>query len=549
MNKLREELTGVGGVTGLGYSGDLAVDDDNGYRGTNAMSYVDENGNHLEQLRVSHINHHNKHLGFRAFDPTRIGAMKNFHHHDKKHLHEKITEKTSTSDVIHDFVHSKNKKFKGDSKKQRIKRALGAYYSMHKEEKLDELFDTPKGKERGKEYVRKSGLQMYQLGRDDQDDIKRRNNLESNPKMDDKGKDGDKVRKMHGDTMKRLTRNWRMMKNRTKYVPKALDKLTKEEALNEISNKLAQRYYDKAMSTDFSKEHGIVNNPKGKPTAFNRLIGVNRAVARGAKPEWKTPDFESPKKINSLAHIMRKKVRPYGEDPKPTEKKTGRGVGRLYKLKDKFKAQIDALDYPIRLTTPQIREPDMFWQGPEYPPDREAVKTIAKRDRAQGKLDKVVAKINQYGDRPDTPKKKNIISPNEQKQFRITKNYNVPGKKILAKEEMLDEAISKSKRKITFNAHKRKRKAKKEMNDFDPRRMLAAHNRKAAHNDANKNRVNEETTMDIRETISEAIINMLDKNYVNMKENFEAVLNAKAVERLDEMKREIASTYFASDEE
>lgn len=60
---------------------------------------------------------------------------------DKKKLNEVITKKTPAGKVIDDFVHSKNKMFKGDSKKQRIKRALGAYYSIHKEnaEQIDEL--------------------------------------------------------------------------------------------------------------------------------------------------------------------------------------------------------------------------------------------------------------------------------------------------------------------------------------------------------------------------------------------------------------------------
>ena len=36
-------------------------------------------------------------------------------------------------DYIHDFVHSKNKKFKNDTKKKRIKRALAAYYNSGKD--------------------------------------------------------------------------------------------------------------------------------------------------------------------------------------------------------------------------------------------------------------------------------------------------------------------------------------------------------------------------------------------------------------------------------
>ena len=106
--KLKEELTSVSGITGLGYtSSSPAINTDEldpkGYRGTNMMAYNDENGNRLELLKVAHIKHHNKQLGFQAFDPKRIGAMKNF-----QELNETITKKTPVSSVIHDFVHSKN---------------------------------------------------------------------------------------------------------------------------------------------------------------------------------------------------------------------------------------------------------------------------------------------------------------------------------------------------------------------------------------------------------------------------------------------------------
>lgn len=57
---------------------------------------------------------------------------------DKKKLDEVLTKKTPAGKVIDDFVHSKNKMFKGDSKKQRIKRALGAYYDKHPEKSKNE---------------------------------------------------------------------------------------------------------------------------------------------------------------------------------------------------------------------------------------------------------------------------------------------------------------------------------------------------------------------------------------------------------------------------
>jgi hypothetical protein len=57
----------------------------------------------------------------------------------KKKLNEILTKKTPVGKVISDFVKSDAPTFSRDSKKQRIKRALGAYYSMHKEESLDEV--------------------------------------------------------------------------------------------------------------------------------------------------------------------------------------------------------------------------------------------------------------------------------------------------------------------------------------------------------------------------------------------------------------------------
>ena len=51
----------------------------------------------------------------------------------KESLKEVLTKATPVKDVVHDFVHSKNPKFAKDNTKQRIKRALGAWYGMHPE--------------------------------------------------------------------------------------------------------------------------------------------------------------------------------------------------------------------------------------------------------------------------------------------------------------------------------------------------------------------------------------------------------------------------------
>jgi len=52
---------------------------------------------------------------------------------EEEQIDEVLTKKTSVSSVIHDFVHSDDPKFKGKSKKERQRMALGAYYSMHPE--------------------------------------------------------------------------------------------------------------------------------------------------------------------------------------------------------------------------------------------------------------------------------------------------------------------------------------------------------------------------------------------------------------------------------
>lgn len=62
--------------------------------------------------------------------------MKNF----ISHLSEKITASTPTGEVIRDFIKSKAPQFKGKSKKERIRMALGAKYAMMRSESYK--FDT-----------------------------------------------------------------------------------------------------------------------------------------------------------------------------------------------------------------------------------------------------------------------------------------------------------------------------------------------------------------------------------------------------------------------
>jgi hypothetical protein len=80
-----------------------------------------------------------------------------------KELDEKIDVGADAGATISDFVHSKSKTFKGDSKKQRIKRALGAYYGAQKEEKkFDEGYMPPTQKRADK--MMKQSSKLHRTG-------------------------------------------------------------------------------------------------------------------------------------------------------------------------------------------------------------------------------------------------------------------------------------------------------------------------------------------------------------------------------------------------
>ena len=82
---------------------------------------------------------------------------------------EKITKNTPTGDVIHDFVHSKNPKFAGKSKKERINQALGATYAMKKGKMEEESTDTrdTHAEKAGKRVTKDLEYDMKHKGKDD----------------------------------------------------------------------------------------------------------------------------------------------------------------------------------------------------------------------------------------------------------------------------------------------------------------------------------------------------------------------------------------------
>jgi hypothetical protein len=101
-------------------------------------------------------------------------------HYESELLEDEINEvlkkDASAGDWIHDFVHSDNPKFKGKSKAERKKMALGAYYAKQNEEKDcscdDDHPDEKEDKALVKKMVKKNALKNEELELSESEDIK-----------------------------------------------------------------------------------------------------------------------------------------------------------------------------------------------------------------------------------------------------------------------------------------------------------------------------------------------------------------------------------------
>ena len=75
MTKKLKEHTHTGSIDASG----TAKGTENHYINTNVMSYEDDNGDKLKYIQQAHLDHHNKALGFNHFNPTQISVARNHH--------------------------------------------------------------------------------------------------------------------------------------------------------------------------------------------------------------------------------------------------------------------------------------------------------------------------------------------------------------------------------------------------------------------------------------------------------------------------------------
>lgn len=169
---------------------------------------------------------------------------------------ESLPDSASASDFIHDFVHSKNKKFKGDSTKQRIKRALGAYYAKN-EEVIDELSKKTLGS-----YVKKAADKTAQLAA---------SGARSAPLP-------------YGPNPHAIATRKKAIKH-LKGIDKATDKLTKEEVVNEGNVPKVHGFKEfKTAAEDWAHTNSTHGNPsyvKRKTPSSTGMLYQTLSVAHG----------------------------------------------------------------------------------------------------------------------------------------------------------------------------------------------------------------------------------------------------------------------------
>jgi hypothetical protein len=175
---------------------------------------------------------------------------------EEDQVNEKLAPGSSPAEYIHDFAKSDNKKFSGDSKKQRIHRALGAYYgrkngvneaAIYREE--EELNETP---------TRKDFRQVANTVRAIEDPKKRQEFADHHAKIYSQQNPRFSFEKWHAATG-------------TQY-----KKAVKEdvEQIDEISRGLALRYVSKAAPQ-------VGNRSSLSSTkAVSRMLSIPKAISK-----------------------------------------------------------------------------------------------------------------------------------------------------------------------------------------------------------------------------------------------------------------------------
>jgi hypothetical protein len=190
----------------------------------------------------------------------------------EEQLEEVLKKSDPAGKWVSDFVHSKNPKFEGKSKKERMKQALGAYYAKQRNEEVEQIDE-----------LKKSTLASYTkkaVG----DVAKRSDTLGKNLHL--------ALDPNHMDTYGKY---YKKTEKRKAMIGKAVDKLAKEESeqLDEISKGTLQSYtkgakkevdsarkelqYSNRMARDFGQKSDVGDL---QATIRKRTLGTDLAKAK-----------------------------------------------------------------------------------------------------------------------------------------------------------------------------------------------------------------------------------------------------------------------------
>jgi hypothetical protein len=193
----------------------------------------------------------------------------------EEELNEVLSKDAAAGDWIHDFVHSDNPKFKGKSKAERKKMALGAYYAKQNEEKEthDDKGEEAEDKALIKKMVKKDALKEEELD-------------EAHYQMDDSVITTDTLA---GRSAGGKANSFKSFKLRVKPLDKEGDGESKEPGCDTPEKTPARAsIHAEEVEESFEEEHGIGRDIADKKEKMDRLKtpakpGPLHNVAKGFK--------------------------------------------------------------------------------------------------------------------------------------------------------------------------------------------------------------------------------------------------------------------------
>ena len=485
-----KEESGVGGVRGLGYvSGDPSgTDYVKQYIDSNAMSYTDENGNKLEWIKKKHKEIHNKKLGFSSFDPTNIDGNKNFVNEGMSAGPERESD-YSIGDPGGGRTSGRKLDMKEMNIHPKVKKAVATGMTLANIATMGQV----------------AGGAAEGRGSPKRDIVAAAAGLP--------GKVGWGATAGH-------------------YSIKGFDK-----ARQYIKDKQKQMKEDKDPCWDGYQQVGMKKKGGRKVPNCVPIKETGQVMSRYTE----RPTYEG----KSMGETLPKA----GGVARGIYQEGHVSIGKWSNFGDGFKSKKTYGDKPKE--KPESNEPgtDDTYKGSNSGKKVRFAKTVK-----ESQIDEVKAETLGSYIKKASASRKAALEKGGAKADLKTWGKRQSGITTAMKKLTGDAKVSASSDDIPFfPSHKRSH----EKSSTHVRRLAVKAMKKQMGENHNRpdtryapgatgitHTIHEETKMDSKELINEAIVDIMDDNLIDMKENFLAALNEKVQEKLDERKKDIASNYF-----